>query len=305
MASIFEQQARDINSLKRQNKEMLQYASQQNQQMQHLNNQLAQATAIQEETLRKQLKQEQEAFEQKMYKDLLFLIENISEIINSINDPIFQYYFINLHYPIFRMHSEIAMETLTEIADKQAAKKIIAMLDATTKNFSLIKDKYDATILSKFDSTNDDYQKLLSRKPSEIPEPIKPVGADKFTQIIAKIGIPVGIFTIFIGFISCLVMQPHLELGLLFSVGGIIIIIMGFVKKSGLIKIAAQKVEFKKGLAIYNKNQSEITAFENETLNHPIHSIEAEINKKYPDFMKYKNRIDQTIQKFNDKWKAN
>jgi len=304
MASIFEQQARDINSLKRQNRAMLDHASEQNQQLQHLHNQLAQASAIQQETLRNQLQQAQEAFEQKMYKDLLFLIENIMEIVQAINDPIIKYYFIKVHYGVFNMHCEIAMETLTEIIDKQAAKKIILQLDNEIKAQSQVKQNYENSKLAQYITLQEEYEKYLAGKPTPIiSEPIKPPQENvKKMQVLSKWGIPFGAASFIIGlFIS---MGNYTLLGILFILISPIVLGVGIYNKTKLKKLNQMISQYNTDLEKFKKYKSDLLAFENNSQEYPIHALEKEIDSKYPGFKTLKDNIDNTILKFNTKWKS-
>ncbi len=305
MASIFEKQARDINALKNQNRTMLEHAALQNQQMQNLQNQLAQASAVQEETLRNQLKHAQELFEQKMYKDMLFLISNIVEIIQSINDPILKYYFINTHYGIFKMHSEIAMETLTEIVDKQTAKKTILNLDNEINAISPFKGKYDSSILAKYDSLYEDYDKLISAKSIIIvQQPEKPpVDNINSVQLMAIWGAPLGVALMIVGFFSLISRYEYL--GLFLFIIGLIALVVGIINKSKIKQMNQIIEKYNKDLEIFKKNQSEFLAYDKNEKEHPIHAIEKEIKMKHSDFQLFKDRIDGSILKFNEKWKPN
>lgn len=305
MASIFEQQARDINSLKRQNRAMLDHASQQNQQLQHLHNQLAQASAIQQETLRNQLQQAQEAFEQKMYKDLLFLVENIMEIVHEINDPIIKYYFTKVHYSIFKMHCEIAMETLTEIIDKQAAKKIILQLDNEIKTQSQVKQNYENSKLAQYINLQEEYEKHLAEKPTSIiSEPIKPPQENvNKIQLLSKWGIPLGVALIIVGFFISMGINTLFGI-LLFILIGPIVLVVGIMNKSKIKKLNQMITKYNSDLENYKKYKSDLLTFENKSQEYPIHSLEKEIDSKYPGFKTLKDKIDNTILKFNTKWKS-
>ncbi len=306
MASIFEKQARDINALKKQNKAMLEQASLQNQQMQNLQNQLVQASAVQEETLRNQIKQSNEIFQQKLYKDLLFLVENNIETIQSISNPIIKYSIILEYFDNFKKNCEFAMDSLAEIGDKQVAKQILSQLDTIQKSMQSQKENYEKSVFAQYNKEKLDHENAELQKPTiKIEKPIQPEIKVKspIKNILSNISIAIGVISIVLGLILVINGQ---EFGffILFVLCGIPLG-LGLNYKQKLKKNAADQIKYNEDLKAYQTNQAEWLSYNDKLQNHPYHKVEQHISSKFQDYTRYKDAIDKSIIKFNEKWNLN
>ena len=179
------------------------------------------------------------------------------EIVQEINDPIIKYYFTKVHYGIFKMHCEIAMETLSEIIDKQAAKKIILQLDNEIKTQFQVKQNYENSKLAQYITLQEEYEKHLAGKPAPIiSEPIKPSQENvNRIQLLSKWGIPLGVALIIVGFFISMGINTLLGI-ILFIIIGPIVLVVGIINKSKIKKLNQMITQYNSDLEIYKKHKS-------------------------------------------------
>ncbi len=150
------------------NKEMLNAQLRQNQKLNILNNQLAEANNINKQLLLNQIAELKREEEQRFYKSLAFNCLEIIEMLEKIDDNILQVYFVQTYYEKLNSKLEQAKDTLEELSDKIQIKKYIERLSLIVDNSKA--SAFSNSFISQLSSLILDYQTTAAVFDKELNE---------------------------------------------------------------------------------------------------------------------------------------
>jgi hypothetical protein len=162
-----------VNSYKtaKNTKEILKQSKITNQHLGNLNRQMAQATAINREILRRQIEAEEYKVEQKFYKALSFNLNEMIDRASAISDPIVVNYFIANFYDKMKTNILEANDKLDEIADKSYAKQVLDKLNKLKTQSAGTIEAFSSSVLGKIDQYVKDFKTEQEQaKPLEFTE---------------------------------------------------------------------------------------------------------------------------------------